>query len=559
MPQIPLYQPQANPAAPHAFAVTNTGAAAQAGQIDQADALIMRRGAQLADEFDTVQATQAYNQWRETERNVLSNPQDGLITREGTSAYGVQDAYKEWFDKSTNDARTGLANSRQAAYFDKLSSTHRETSLNTLAAHEIQQHRLIKKDSEDGLITNGILDVRANALDQTVNEFGERPSDFYIRQMKEGVVALNGGFSNAKQLNAIEMQGRVAQIEQMIDGGAFQMADAEMQKHKAVLGEHYFTLQKRAQASKRETVLGNAYQAITSQFGQNYEGALSFVNNPNNWSKVGIEYDEAQKLNERFSGLLSERERFRDVQEKNLERGWKQADSQALADSLAGKPVDLEGAARNRTMSPEMIKYLRDRREGARVDNFSAKAKVEDMIMRNMPVDQIDAEIAKLVSGPNPLLKDETAATLSSGARSEAYKRASSLIDGAAKPGEFDKFDADKNLRYVRFRNEFSSRLQAGQDYDAAANATIQSFTAEVRSTWKNLPAPEMLKGDRNDPAAVRAAKDATRQASLMKGPVWFKSEMKKIGDLEDALADIQKASQAQTDLDALLKKKLGK
>jgi hypothetical protein len=314
MPQIPLYGLQANPPPARAFQVTPTGAAAQAGQIDQAGDLIMRRGAQLADEFDTVQATQAYNQWRDDERELLANREKGLLSRQGTSAYGVQTEYTDWHQKTTGKVReTALGNARQQAYFDRLTSSHRETTLNTLANHEIQQHRAAQKDAEAGFISNGVMDVRAKVGDRNpvaVQVRGEdgteqtvmmRPVDAAIASTLAQVDKINGGFTNAAKKAQIEQVMMAAELQELIERKDFKAAKPLLEERRVKLGDSYFALRNAVEREEKEDRVTRMYVAGVNQFPNSPEGRIRLM-------------DDQKFLNTNFPGwTLEEVERVKNV------------------------------------------------------------------------------------------------------------------------------------------------------------------------------------------------------------------------------------------------------
>ena len=356
MPQIPTYQLQANPPQAQPFQVTKTGAAAQAGQIDDVGYLLQRRGEQLAEQYDTVQATQAYNQWRDEERDVLANKDKGLLTREGTNAYGVQKSYDEWYQDSVGKTREGgLSNARQQAMFDKLTGNHREASLNSLATHEMQQHRAAQKDSEAGYITNGIMDVRNKVGDKNVTpvtiigEDGqertimERPVDAVIRETIAHVDRINGGFTNAQKKAQIEQVMRKAEIEELIDRKDFKTAKPLLDEHRAKLGEAYFGLRNAMEREEKEDRVTRMYVAGVNQFPNSPEGRIKLMDDQGwlNTNFPGWKLEEIERVKNVGKAEIQWRHHQKTLYEENLRD---QTFKSVMANMVPGPNMNVKAA-----------------------------------------------------------------------------------------------------------------------------------------------------------------------------------------------------------------------
>ncbi|MBP2635058.1 MAG: hypothetical protein H6Q72_965 [Firmicutes bacterium] len=99
------------------------------------------------DKQDTANVVAAKNDIQNRMTDLLYNKDSGLMFKEGAQANGLGNTFNTEFDKSANDIRKGLKNSRQQQAFDQYIANYRNGLNVHINTHEVKQSDVALADS----------------------------------------------------------------------------------------------------------------------------------------------------------------------------------------------------------------------------------------------------------------------------------------------------------------------------------------------------------------------------------------------------------------------------
>jgi hypothetical protein len=549
MPKVPTYQmsqgvPRGgigvmdaiNLSTPYANAVSNVGS------------MLQQRGEQILAEYDTTKAYSAFNQLRDQARVRLTD----LLSRESSSALGIQSEYENWERKARSEVtKENLDAQSQISLFERLAEQHRSADLNNLAAHEAQQHRVFKKQTIDGLSEVLVRDIRSAAFDDaTMNGM---IGDYFGAVDK----LYPGSDKTAEKLAALEVF-RVSAMNELIDKNP-KYAEKKLEEWKPDLGDKYDILKKRLEAQRTDDKMTVAYSQLFNQFGKNYEAAMSFLAVPKNQEKIGLDFKEINAMHNRFSQLLSDRERSERIGRDNLEQQQKitaGAVLQSLYNPSAPK-LDVHALHRDRKIDNATYEHAIKARESTVVDNPYTVTDLQDKIERGIDV----TEAIRQAVDSNQL-SEKTASSIGRHVVNEKSKRAMQYLDRALRPSDADKWSPDKHLKYADATRLYYAKVANGMDYEQASYEVVKGYIDGVRRTWKGLPTPQGLQeSQKKDMASLEAAKQVLVEKLKTKqlSPNEYIEQMKIVDNLLKLAAESQELDEMDAELEALRKKKVQK
>lgn len=562
MPKIPVYEQQLG--TPRSTAATVESAVTYmpfVNAVNRTGANLEAHGVALLQEYDTTRAYTAFNELRSKSRNKLAE----LLSREGADAQGAQQEYSEFYRKAKDDVTKQSLNAfSQRRLFDRLSDSHQQGDLDGLARHEYGEHKKNVLSVVKGFIATTERDIRENVNDDEKMDgmiYGRKEADGSITPGLWGAIdALGTGIDRTAAKIEATQTARYAAADELINTNP-QRAAIKLEDWKTELGEKYAPLKKRLESQSHENMLGDAFGLLNDRFGANHEAKIAFVNNQKNWSSFGegFSYKEAKELDNRFSGMLADRERFTKLNEDALERQQKVNESavlQSLYNPEAPK-VDVHDLHKRRQISNSAYEHAIKARESATINNPWVVSDLHDQVKRGI---DINDAIRKAVDSGS--LSEKSAAQIGKHATDEKSKRAMQYIDRALKPSEADKWSPDKHLKYADATRLYYAKVQSGMDYEQAAAEVVKGYIDGIRRTVKMLPTPEGMSNDQKTDLTALENQKAVLAEQFRKKAITsevYRARMTNIDSLIKIATEEQQTSEMDTELDALRKKKLGK
>ena len=546
MPKVPTYQLQAQPGGagplfPDATNLSTPYARTVAG----VGHMLERRSEQILAEYDSTKAYSAFSQLRDNARVKMND----LLSREGSNAQGIQTEYDEWErterEKITKDSLSAYS---QKSLFDKVAQQHRSADLNSLAGHEMQQHRVFKKQTIDGLTNVLERDIRNSAFD-------DAEMDGQINNYFEAMERLYpGSDKTADKLAALQVF-RVSAMKELIDKNPKYAAE-KLEQWKPDLGDKYDVLKKQLETVNEDNKLDAAYGQVNGMFGSNHERALSWLAVPANQKALGLDFKEVNKLHNRFSQLLSDRERIERIGRDRLDQAQKD-NSRAVLQSLYNPnapKVDYHELHKRRLISDSVYEHAIKARESTVVDNPWAVSEIYDDISRGLdPTDKIRAAV------DNGTLSEKTAANTLKHASDEESKQAMALLENGLKPSGADKWSPDLNQRLTDAKVLYFAKVGAGADKFKASQEILKAYLDEARRTLKGLFRPKFIEGEKTDPIALEKAKSATAEA-FRSGRLTideFNAEFRNIENLIKIAEEAAKIEESSKDMQEIRRRRI--
>ena len=559
MPKIPVYEQQLG--TPRSTSATVESAITYmpfTQAVNNTGAMIEQRGASLLQEYDTTRAYTAFNELRDQSRSKMAE----LMSREGIDAQGAQSEYSEYYKKTKEDVTKSTINAfSQRQLFDKLSQSHQAGDLDQLARHEFVEHKKYKTTVVNGYIATVERDIRENVNDDAKMDgmiYGRTEADGTVTPGLWGAIdALGSGIDRTAAKIAATQGARYAAMDELINSNP-QRATIKLEEWKSELGDKYAPLKKRLEAQTVDTMLGEAFGLLNSKFGNNHEAKIAFVNNKENWQKLGKDFDYkvAKELDARFSGMAADRDRAESKARTDHDRAVQDNDLKTLVslNDPNAKPVDVLQLARERKISEGMLKYALDRKESTTIDNPWVVVEAQQMVEQGQDVTQFLKTAEE--SGQ---LSTKTVASVGKHSIDEKSKRAMQYIDRALKPSEADKWSPDKHLKYADATRLYYAKIASGMDYDQAAVEVVRGYIDGVRRTLRTLPTPQGMTPDQKTDTAALNQKRAelvekfrTRQIT----PEVYTEEMKNIDALIKIAEEEAQANESDAELEAIRKKR---
>lgn len=145
-------------------------------------------------------------------------------------------------------------------------------------------------------------------------------------------------------------------------------------------------------------------------------------------------------------------------------------------------------------------------------------------------------------------IKDTTYITLRKSAGDARFKRGMSFIKTVVKPNPLDKTDYEMNHRAAEAEAEYSRRFGEGEEDEMEIARDIAfKFTSEKKSSFRSLPSPKYLEGDRSDLGMLNKSRIKTLE-SFKNGtmqPDEYRKEIRLIDELVRQLRAQQAAEKA--------------
>lgn len=554
MPRLPVYEQSVS--LPTNVRTPDFGQKSGLGQLGQEIGKVLQiRGEQLTREYDTVKAVSAYNSFSDSSRVQVGE----YLKLERAAADGIQDSYKEWVTKESGDISKQLSSRPQQDMYNNMVAKRRDADLNVLARYENLEWRKNQQDTFEKHIVETESAIRAATVAGLNSSLAGDDIKFVeaddILEELLGKMNLLYPHRDLTVKQAEITQGmRSVMLQEMADRNPA-LAGKYLETYKSQLGEAYFSLKKMIQGKVSDSRLDAAFIKLMSDNGNNYEKSMGLVNNPSNWANLNIDYDIANQLDSRLSGLMSERNRriseIRRLADLRLEEG----NETATIDYYSGKPVNLLQLLKERKIDSSTYEHLtKQQAEGVMVESPFVKSDLEANILRGTE----DFKVQLKSALHNGYIKGTTYTAYLKQYNNEKYKAASSYIARALKPSEADKWSEDKHVKYADAMDLFKAKIENGADYDMASKEVVSQYISEMNRSIEGLSKPKYLKGAKDDIDALETAKYDTAMAfhDNLIGVEEYKREIRTIENLIKVLRDNESMIGLDADLEAARKKR---
>lgn len=355
------------------------------------------------------------------------------------------------------------------------------------------------------------------------------------------------------------------------DEAGEEIAKKQLEGAKILINENVGTLWQQAEA---ETMTANlvrntATKRISAMVEANPQMAIDKINR-------GI-FDDAlptadlvvlrQRAVNHQRAMEAESLRLAEKAERDAEKQTKEA-QEVYADGLFGKLYDgkltvneVETAGRKRLIPHGEYRQLLNalKTEGGKEENDPMT--VGDLGARLGMGADIGPDLDK--ARRTGKIKTETYITLKGQLANRNFKRGADYISKALRPGEMDRFDQEKNLRYATAMDDYIARISSAEDDDTigVAKDIVFETLSRKRSAFMSLPSPLFLEGPRSELGNLNQARIATtekfKSGSLREDE--YKREIRLIDTLTRMLREQQLADQAADDEDGSAKDRLNR
>jgi len=554
MPRLPTYEPSVS--LPTNVRTPDFGQKNGLGQLGRKVGKVLQiRGEQLTREYDTVKAVSAYNTFSNSSRVQVGE----YLKLERAAAAGIQDSYKEWVVKESADTSKQLSSRPQQDMYNNMVAKRREADLNVLARYENLEWRKNQQDTFEKHIVETESAIRAATvagLNSSLagDDIKFIDADGMLEDLLEKTHVLYPHRDLTVKQAEITQAMRSVMLQEMADRDPA-LAGKYLKTYKKQLGEAYFSLKKMIQGKVSDSRLGAALIKLMGDNGDNYEKSMGLVNNPSKWDNLNIDYDIANQLDSRLSGLMSERNRRTNEVRRLADLRLEEGNETATIDYYSDNPVNLLQLLKERKIDSATYEHLtKQQAEGVMVENPFTKSDLEVNILRGTEdfKDQLKFALH------NGHIKGATYTAYLKQYNNEKYKAASSYIARALKPSEADKWSEDKHVKYADAMDLFKAKISNGADYDLASKEVVSQYISEMNRSVEGLSKPKYLKGSKDDIDALETAKYDTAMAfhDNLIGIEEYKREIQTIENLQKVLRENQAMIEMDADLEAARKKR---
>jgi hypothetical protein len=298
--------------------------------------------------------------------------------------------------------------------------------------------------------------------------------------------------------------------------------------------------------------LSGAYADLYGRNGRNFERTLAEVNNPANWSRLGIDYATAKELDGRFRTMLAERERMETLADQDLAKRREQNTRNVLVDYYSGKPVDvqrLDELARVGAVDQSVYKHIREGGgEAAHKDDpFTLAAIAQDYESGRDITRSLQAAVQERK------ITNQTYVQYVKSQADRDYKEGLSIVNKVMQPSEMD-FNYDKRHAWGEAVELYNMHVRNGYHPRVASSMVLDRYKKAERRTLQGLPRPKYIEGNTDDMAAVDRAVQATveRFRGGMLREDEYRFEMQNLERIKSVLSNSRDLLESSPDTDAV-------
>jgi len=461
--------------------------------------LLRVRVEEMQQERDVAVVGDIYTKWADAERLA----KEELFKRTGKDAVNLDQEYDKFFTKSMGQADAETENGTQQREINRMLAADRQTSLDQLARHQVGEAREYQKQGIDGVFQTAATKAVAAGFDlQEVQKQVERVAIYTA-------AATRSMHPDAQEalLNSQRSKIYYASMKQQIALGEnnsvlLGQAMANLEEWKEPLGELYSKLRSEISGEADLAQLDTAYNALAVRYGQNYEGAISEINNPDSAIMKSLGFDQRSTLNTRFKGLYNQREsqeaereeeRTRVLVDNDFEVWTRFYNGTLPSTSKPGNP-SLDELASKRLITESTYRSIKELKRGAVKNNnpYVVGPIAEKLALGG----DIREDLNKAAA--NGDIKSETFITMSGTNADKQKAEGMGLLVRALKPRPADKYNPDLHLAYADAIDLYNIRvreLPEGTTPIDIARDIVGAKADDVARTMSGLLRPRYFEG----------------------------------------------------------------
>lgn len=257
-PKVPEYQSHESPLRAIPFREAEVGPATVVGRaIELAGKRFEARGNEMQQERDTAVVGDLYNQWRDADRETLSN----LLAKKGKDATNLQKDYDKFFTDSFNKKSSLAENQNQQQALKGIVDRKRDQNLDILARYEAQEGQRYLGEVENGIVGNFEKDSRASGFD----DHGVAKN---IAELFAWVDSAHAGEDTTALKQKYKSQMLFANMQERIDQNP-DMASNALEAWKGDLGEGYLKLKQAIETKSKTHAIDQMQAELQSKYETN--------------------------------------------------------------------------------------------------------------------------------------------------------------------------------------------------------------------------------------------------------------------------------------------------
>jgi hypothetical protein len=211
------------------------------------------------------------------------------LGKAGSDALGAVQRGQEWYANEIGTTLAASPNQRVNDALRRILGTRRDSGLDSLAKHEIRQDAVYRKDTVINANNAAEKDIRLDPL-------GDESVETAITMARGALATAYPGRDTTAAQDETERNLRTIAIQEMVALGPnnADRAAERLELWKDRLGGNYIPLKEIVDKSLMQSSEDVAYGAIKNMFGNDYDAAIDFLNEPNSYKKLKLDIRSAQ-------------------------------------------------------------------------------------------------------------------------------------------------------------------------------------------------------------------------------------------------------------------------
>lgn len=495
----------------------------------------------IQNEADAANGYNAYVEEEITYRNELK------AQKKGVEARSITDDYKTWHNDTLSRIKEKYThNPETEAIFSRLAQKHYLSKIGSLAQYMAGEERAYNQS----VLNRDIQNIEAEAVDDPYAVI-ETPEgevlaiEDRINSYHRKAALLMGGAYTDDVAGDIEAKMKVSALTAMVSKDPTKIGPI-LDRWKVDIGSKAYAQFKKA--AQEEIVKKQVDTVYDTARNMDITDAEDYIN------ASGLPTNKRREL------IRNVRSDF-DRKQKEIEKQQKEIINQNSIDSLEAyynntlSERDLDTLAEGQQIDRSVYKFIKDQIKKGETATEDNPEIVADIAARVELKDYKTAyDLMKDALGKGQI-KGTSYINLTKSIAGDQVSDAIGYINRAMQPSEFE-FDPYKRQKHADAIVDLSVRMATGENPLEAAKEIVRLNKSTVATSLSRYRYPRFMLGKKDDPAALREARDRTLEAykSEQITPEEFKREMELIQNIEFALAERTRLQETDEDIDKNLK-----
>ena len=482
--------------------------------------------AKVQKERDVAQAHDAAYKFNDAARAKYAE----LRRLQGGDAVELDRKYDEWYQTTSRDVASNLANVDQQTIFKNQAESRRARDLDSLMAYEIGEHENYMKS---------VLESNVAGTKKDAALYADNPNriDKLIGDSIAWVDAAYPGKDNSIMKQAIADDVHSIAIMTQAERNP-QLAKAMLERWRPSLGAKALELSKDVD---KEFLYFEAKTRFTD-FNSQYDWVKGMKN---------VDEDVKRQVMGRINADQAEAENRENKSIEDKTKSWRINDLNAWHQYRTGQLTreKLDNLAEIQSISAGTYNaIINEMRNPATANNPIVVGEIAEKIALGE-----DATTDLETAMSEGQITTETYLSMRTNVAKKGFSDAKAFITSAIKPPEF-YYNPDKSLAYAEAIKSFNVRVSSGEDPWKVANEIVQNNTSNIRRSLVGLAVPTYLKGGAKaakDIDALEAAKFETAMA-FQKGDLTVEEYSYQIGIIQERINLVNELNQAMDNSEAI-------